>query len=136
MAFIGLGAFLASNPSILGDAASQMTYSNPLNLAPGVIGIVLIALGAVFLPLGIISLIVAFGTLKGKGWAWSLTVVISVIGIAMNIISNAFSGFQTSSIVSMVVSVAINLLILYYLYRPHVKTFFGKGIASPAQAQT
>jgi hypothetical protein len=31
-----------------------------------------------------------------------------------------------------IVSIIINGVILYYLYRPHVKAYFGKAVSSPA----
>jgi hypothetical protein len=85
------------------------------------------------LPLGIVSLIAAFGTFKGRGWAWTVNRVIAYIGIASNVISLVLFPGDTGSIVAVVVSIGISILILYYLYRPHVKEYFGKVLPS-AQA--
>lgn len=86
-----------------------------------------IAMGIIVIILGIISFIVAYGLLKGAGWAWSLTVVLSIVSIVLNAISIATGNFGG------IISIIISAIILYYLYRPHVKSFFGKG--KPAATQ-
>jgi hypothetical protein len=84
-------------------------------------------MGIIVIILGIVSFIVAYGLLKGAGWAWSLTVVLSIVSIVLNAISIATGNFGG------ILSIIISAIILYYLYRPHVKSFFGKG--KPAAAQ-
>jgi hypothetical protein len=37
--------------------------------------------------LGIAYFVMAYGLLKGKGWAWTITVVLSCIGIALGFVS-------------------------------------------------
>jgi multisubunit Na+/H+ antiporter MnhB subunit len=69
-----------------------------------------IAFGGVILAIAIASFVVAYGLLKGLGWAWTVTVILSII------------------------SIIISGIILYYLYRPHVKAYFGKGISRPPSA--
>ena len=44
-------------------------------------------------------------------------------------ISNTGSNLL-GNIVSAIVSIAINAVILYYLFRPHVKAYFGKTMAA------
>jgi hypothetical protein len=90
------------------------------------IGAAAIAIGIIMIILGIVSFIVAYGLLKGMGWAWTLTVVLSIITIVLNAISIASGNFGG------VISMIISAIVLYYLYRPHVKSFFGKGSTAPA----
>ena len=92
------------------------------------IGTGAIAMGIIVIILGIISFVVAYGLLKGAGWAWSLTVVLSIVSIVLNAISIASGNFGG------IISIIISAIILYYLYRPHVKSFFGKGKPAAAQA--
>jgi hypothetical protein len=88
-----------------------------------------IAFGAVLVAIGIVSFIVAYGLLKGLGWAWTITVILSIISIVLNAIS-----IVTGNIGG-IVSIIISGIILYYLYRPHVKAYFGKGVSpSPPAA--
>jgi hypothetical protein len=43
--------------------------------------------GVAILTLGIAFFVMAYGLLKGKGWAWTVTVVLSCIGIALGLVS-------------------------------------------------
>jgi hypothetical protein len=84
-----------------------------------------IAFGAVLVALAIVSFVVAYGLLKGRGWAWTITIILSIISIVWNAITIA-TAFNFGGIVSIIISG----IILYYLYRPHVKAYFGKGVRS------
>ena len=79
--------------------------------------------GAAFLALGIAYFVMAYGLLKGKGWAWTITLVLSYIGIALGFVSIA------TGHIGAVFSIIINAVIVYYIYRPKVKSFFGKTAA-------
>jgi hypothetical protein len=58
--------------------------------------------------------------MKGKGWAWSVTIILSYVGIVMSIITIVGGNF--ASIVQLIISIAV----LYLLYRPQSKAYFGK----------
>ena len=81
-----------------------------------------IALGGVLVPLSIVSFIVAYGLLKGRRWAWTATLVLSIISIvwyAITIATIPSNGGRT-------VGIIISAIIIYYLYRPRVRAFVGK----------
>jgi hypothetical protein len=97
-----------------------------------------IMIGAIVLVVGIGYLVVSYGLLKGKGWAWTVTVILTIIAIVIQIISVVSSSMFNASfsadmntlvsgIISHIIGLAINGVILYYLYQPHVKTYFGKS---------
>jgi hypothetical protein len=97
-----------------------------------------IAIGAIVLAVGVGYLIVSYGLLKGKEWAWIITVILTIIAIAVQIISGITASMFNESfiddtnsfvtgIIAQIVGIAINGVILYYLYRPNVKAFFGKS---------
>jgi len=97
-----------------------------------------IAIGAILLAVGIGYLVVSYGLLKGKGWAWIITVILTIIAIAVQIVSGVTASMFNASfiddtnsfatgIIAQIVGIAINGVILYYLYRPNVKAFFGKS---------
>lgn len=86
-------------------------------------------------------LVVSYGLLKGKGWAWTITVVLSIVSVVIRIISviptsmfNASFPSDMNALVSRIIAhivgLAINGVILYYLYRPNVKAYFGKSRTS------
>jgi glucan phosphoethanolaminetransferase (alkaline phosphatase superfamily) len=121
----------------------QTTSSNlGSQIEPQILGIIFLVFGAILLALGVANLVMAYGLWKGKGWAWTISIIVLIIGIAIDIISvsitsaGVFSNTGSNllgNIVSGIVSIAINAVILYYLYRPHVKAYFGKTIPMPSK---
>ncbi|TMI07510.1 hypothetical protein E6H34_07945 [Candidatus Bathyarchaeota archaeon] len=127
---IGLGLLLGTLTASV-DITSAITnagYPGLSSLGVGTISALIIGLGAAILILGILYLAVGIGFLGGKRWAWNLGIIVSVIGIILDVIQ--MIGGNYGSILSLIIS----LLIIYYLMRPHVKVFFGKGtpMASPS----
>jgi uncharacterized membrane protein (DUF2068 family) len=88
-------------------------------LASGLV-LLIIGIGIILLALGIAFLVMAYGLWKGKRWAWTITLILSAIGIILALVSIAFGN------VGSILSVIIHGVVIYYLYRPNVKAFFGK----------
>ena|SRR6476469_3235030 len=82
--------------------------------------------GAVILTLGVAYFVMAYGLLKGKGWAWTVTVVLCCIGIALGLVS------VVNKHLDGIFNILINAFILYYIYRLYVKSFFGKTTTTTA----
>jgi len=78
-------------------------------------------LGGIVVVFSLIWLGVGFGFLHGRGWAWTLGMIFSVLSII-----GALAIAATGS-ASRVVGVFIWGLMIYYLTRTRVKSFFGKG---------
>lgn len=76
--------------------------------------------GAGLVALGVAYLVMAYGLWRGKRWAWTITMILSLVGIAVGAVS------IVSGNVAAVFTLIINGIVLYYLYRPQVKVFFGK----------
>ncbi len=130
IAFLFSGAVLIGLGLLLGTLIASIDITNAIttagypglaSLGVGTISALIIALGAAILIVGILYLAVGVGFLGGKRWAWNLGIVVSAIGIVLNVIQ--MIGGNYSGVVSLIIS----LLIIYYLMRPHVKVFFGKG---------
>jgi uncharacterized membrane protein (DUF2068 family) len=118
------------NPNVINDELQlngqqqpPLTSSEQTALAQGS-GSILTALGALLIPLGIASLVVAYGLFKAKRWAWYAAVVLSIIGLVVNIISLVTSNM--GAIAGALVGIAINGIVLFYLSRRNVKEYFGK----------
>jgi hypothetical protein len=101
-------------------------------------GIVAGPLGIASAVLGITYIIMGYGLYKGKSWAWTGTIISFLVGIGMGIVSTIISIYiltaevRSSSITTGIYAIGLAIsfgfapVILYYLYRPHVKTYFGK----------
>jgi len=81
-------------------------------------------LGGFSLLVGIFWLAEGWGAMVGKGWAWTLGVIVFVLSIISNILQVAFGNYSSA------IGIVVNLGIIYYITRPHVKAFFGKGLAT------
>jgi uncharacterized membrane protein (DUF2068 family) len=125
---LGSGITLAAVAAVLPNLASMNGQINgfesqiPSMLPASYLGVASLSIGSVLIIIGIISLIVAYGLFKAKKWAWTINVALSIINIAMGVVS-----IVTGNIGS-IASIAISAIILYYLYRPHVKAYFGKAV--------
>ncbi len=140
IALIAIGAILPTlSPPVLnqselqGDLTAGQSPLPPPGIPPMVsqslLGGIGIAFGIGLLALAIVSFVVAYGLLKGLGWAWTVTVILSIISIVLNVISIAAGNIAS------IISIIISGIIIYYLYRPHVKAYFGKGVSpSPPAA--
>jgi uncharacterized membrane protein (DUF2068 family) len=106
MLFIG-GLALA-----LGEAAA----ASGLGLPSGLVAV----LGGIMLVLGLVMLVVAWGLWTGKGWAWTLAVVFIVLGIVVGVAQMVAGGYHG------IFTLIIQVIIVYYLFRPNVKAYFGK----------
>jgi uncharacterized membrane protein HdeD (DUF308 family) len=104
------------NPNVINDELQLNGQQQPLTpseqtaLAQGS-GSILTVLGAVLIPLGIASLVVAYGLFKGKSWAWFVAIVLSIIGLAVNVISLVTSNM--GAMAGALVGIAINAIVLW-----------------------
>jgi hypothetical protein len=89
---------------------------------------------AFLIVLGFVSLRVAFGLFKGKRWAWKATLVLSLIWIGAAI----FTSLTGGTAAGVVPVILISGVILYFLFRPNVKEYFGRTenrpTSEPAQS--
>lgn len=89
---------------------------NSLFLFGGFLGII----GGMLIVIGIAGFVVAWGLLTGKGWAWIFTIIVAIISIILNLI------LVISGSIESVIGLIIYGIIIYYLYRPSVKSYFGR----------
>jgi hypothetical protein len=82
--------------------------------------------GLVTLVVSIVSLVLAYGFWTLKPWAWPLGVAVQIIGLILTALTVLGSGDIVGSLVANIISIAISVIILYYLFQPHVKAAFGR----------
>lgn len=111
-----IGVTIIALLAILGGIAFLVSALGTLILIP-LIGIFI---GSGLFILGLAYFLMAYGLWNGKSWAWTLTLILSGIGIIVGIgsivVGNLGSIFHT----------IINAIVIYYLYRPNVKAFFNR----------
>lgn len=105
IAIIGLSALVATLPTI-----------------GGLIGTLGLILGGVVLFFSVVWLATGVGFLHGRGWAWTLGMIFSILSI-LGAIGALALGLYSGGVVGLI----FWGLMIYYLTRNHVKAFFGKG---------
>jgi hypothetical protein len=139
LSLLAFGAFFTSVPIETLTEDQQLQPQQSQNTAEmqalsqffGSIGVVV---GSIVLAVGVGYLVVSYGLLKGKRWAWIVTIILTIIAIITQVTSVISTSALTQSlttdinalvsgIAAHLIGIAINGVILYYLYRPNVKLF-------------
>ena len=90
--------------------------------ASGLGGLAFVA-GLIILAYSLLSLALAYGFWTLKPWAWPLGVGVQALGVVQAVLQFLNDGTQ---FFSLLVSLAIAGVILWYLFQPHVKAAFGR----------
>jgi len=77
---------------------------------------VLTVVGSLVIFIALVNFVIAYGLLKGTSWAWTVSLVFAVIGILRGI----------GTLPMGILTVGIKVLIIYYLTRDNVKSYFEK----------
>jgi hypothetical protein len=85
-------------------------------------GLGVISLGIVSFVVAIAQLAFGFGAWQLRPWAWTLGVVLQIVSIVITLVRMIGNGFSAGSLISL----AISLAILFYLYQPDIRRAFGQ----------
>ena len=109
--------------------AGGAMLSHVLASGPGagfLLGLGSAVVGSIFLALGVIYLVIAVGLLKLQNWARVLTIIF--IGLSLFSVAGGWSSFVhffPFLVFRHLLTAAIDIWILLYLFKPHVKQAFG-----------
>ncbi len=104
IALLGLGALAAA------------VGAGPLGGLAGLVGLATIIIG-------VADLALAYGFWMTLPWAWMVGIVLAIASIVVAVLE-FLTGY--SSILSVLVSIVVSGIILYYLYQPSIKALFGQ----------
>ena len=130
-------AFLLGLIYLLGAMGSFLVAGLPLDELEDVIGylpefiienasLLFNTLGAVLLAFALISFLLAYGFFKGRTWAWSMGIILSIVSIIIYILNFLIYG-DVSNLGSSIIGILIAVFIIAYLTRPGVKRYFKSG---------
>ncbi len=74
--------------------------------------------------LGIVFLAFGVGALGLKRWAWVVGIAALVLELVRQVVGVVMQGFSVATIVRDGITVVIALVLLWYLFRPNVRTAF------------
>jgi len=88
----------------------------------GFVGII----GMVIIVMGVLSAVLSWGLLNGKYWAWLITLILEVLGVISSL------GLLLSAPFFALFSLAIPVVVIWYLLQPHVRAYFeGRRAPTP-----
>ena len=79
-----------------------------------------VAAGGIMVILGLVNLALGIGCFKGWPWVWTVGVILTALDLILGIGGLLFSGGVS------IIGLIIAAVILYYLFQPNVKAWFGK----------
>jgi|ERR671921_1510331 hypothetical protein len=111
-----LGVTIIAILAVIGGIGSVLSGLAIIAIIP-LLGIIF---GGLLIIIGLAYFVVAYGLWKGLNWAWNITLIVSVIGIIVGL------GSIVVGNIGALFHLIVNVIVIYYLYRPNVKTYFGK----------
>jgi uncharacterized membrane protein (DUF2068 family) len=114
--FLTVGGWTQIPEEELITALEQMPWASTFIGLPvfAITSALLLVIGIAFLILAGLGVIMTWGLWKGKNWARVITMILSGISVA----------FSLFSLPGSVLSIIINLTILYYLTQPYIKAYY------------
>jgi hypothetical protein len=70
--------------------------------------------------IGVLYVAAGIGFLPGRGWAWALGIVVSIVSLIVSVVEHP--AVHAYGIPGAIVAV----IVVYYLTRPYVRAFFGR----------
>jgi hypothetical protein len=114
---LGVGLFLMSSPegylNFMEETLSDYTSAEEVEFSAAFTGVL-------FAVQGIIGIVIAFATLRGKKWAWTANVIFASTLIFLLALDVA-SGYAKSAM-----GILFNAFILAYMFARPVKAYFGR----------
>lgn len=111
--------FIAGIFAVIAGIALMLGVITQADMGQGFEDMSMTVLGAALLIYGLFNLVMAGGFWNGWTIMWILGVIFTALGLIIGIASIFFGGFIG------IIPIIIYLLILWYLFRPGVKEFFG-----------
>lgn len=111
---LGLAGSQAFQEALAGEAPEWFLANLSLLLG---------AIGAISLIMGILAMALAYGFLNGKRWAWFLAILYGFLNVGFTAVTTLLNG-GLIDILMLGFSILIPVLILVYLFQPKVKAWF------------
>ena len=86
-----------------------------------------VVIGAILLVLGVLDLAIGIGFIKLQNWARVIAIILTGIGVLFGLLGlvTVLAHFMMFALVFRLIVLAIEIWILVYLFKPHVKQAFG-----------
>lgn len=121
-----LGLFAAAALADEGALINQLGPDTPQWVVDNYL-VVFLTLGLLSLAIAVLFLLAMRGLLRGRPWAWALSVVVTLLSLISNLLSVYTQGLEDSvTFANAAVGFVLAALILAYLYSQRVRRYFGR----------
>lgn len=139
MIIVGLnaavGAILLMNGLSTGGVEFPAGLPSPESGVLSFVGGVMSILGAFEIPLALAFFGSAGGLFLGKGWGWTLSRSLQIVGVVFGFGFLYDAGALLQTMALYVASMAMSGVVIGFLYAPEVREFYGKAAVSHAKKQ-
>ena len=111
---------------IAGGFLSDHGFGNGIDGVMNIVGVVLVVVGIVGVATGI-------GLWSGRSWAWLITrlwasvaIVAGLVGAGLSFFGDTLTSTVLATVVGSAVPAILAAIVLWYLYRPEVRTALGR----------
>lgn len=108
--FLGAGGWELLPPEVLEQLATVFTSGTIIAFGSAF----LVVIGLVLFIVAVLGFIMTWGLWSGKTWARTITMILAIIGIVTGIFS----------LPGNIISILIDIVILYYLTRPRIRAYY------------
>ncbi len=120
------GLFAAATLADEVELLDQLGPDTPQWVADNYI-VVFLALGFLALTIAVLFFLAMRGLLRGRPWAWTLAVVVTVLSLISNLMSVYTQGLEDPvTFANAAAGFVLALVILAYLYSQRVRRYFGR----------
>ncbi|HEV8387290.1 MAG TPA: hypothetical protein VGQ03_06670 [Nitrososphaera sp.] len=132
MILIGLSAVIGAVLFMNGLSTGGIEFPTGLpSFESGILSIItgiMPFLGVFEIPLALAFFGSAAGLFLGKGWGWTMSRTLQILGIVFGFGFLADAGGNVQTMGLYAVSMAISGVVIGYLYAPEIREFYGKNI--------
>ncbi len=74
------------------------------------------------------GIIIGIGILKGKRWAWKITIIQTLLSVSAGLIyfANPYTSDPITKLIGTSIELIIGIVIICYFYQPHVRAYFNR----------
>lgn len=122
----GVFELCGSSLLVLSDHILARRAALRLDAPAASLATVILIVTLILLVQSLLYIIFGVGALQLSPWAWTLGIVLALVGLVVGIASLALDQ-RLVTIAGHIIGIVVDVIVLYYLFRPQVRQAFGQA---------